>query len=74
MVAKPSKTERLETILRIVPGLVRASALLKPAASGEQAESAPQDSPCCVSGGMVDTQDLRDNRPLQGHLRGFARV
>jgi hypothetical protein len=27
-----------------------------------------------VSGGMVDTLDLGDNRPLQGQLRGFAGV
>ena len=35
---------------------------------------APRVAPCCVSGGMVDTLDLGDNRPLQGQLEGFGGV
>ena len=33
-----------------------------------------QDSPGCVSGGMVDTQDLGSGKPLQAMLGGFSMV
>ncbi len=41
---------------------------------GELPKVAHQDSRGCVSGGMVDTQDLGNNRLLQRPLEGFVRV
>ena len=37
-------------------------------------ETVPQDSHGCVSGGLVDTQDLGDNRTIQEQLWGFVGV
>jgi hypothetical protein len=41
---------------------------------GTLSETTPEDLPGCVAGGMADTLDLSNNRPLQGQLRGFVGV
>lgn len=70
MVSEPSKAERLAALLASVPGVCLGTDLPKRPARWP----APQDSRGCVSGGMVDTQDLGGNRPLQRPLRGLCGV
>ena len=72
MVGQSPIAERVEALLQAVPGVVRASELLKPTARDHPAESAHQDNAGCVPGGMVDMLDPKGKRPTTGQLRGFG--
>ena len=65
---RPERVRQLD-MLHDTPEARRARLTGSPAG-----ETVPQDSYGCVSGGMVDTQDLGENQPLQGQLRGFDRA
>ena len=73
---EPSQAQTLAALLVSVPGICLGTDLPEhpERSSGGMAEPAPRNAPGCVSGGMVDTQDLDSGKPLQAMLGGFGRV
>jgi hypothetical protein len=72
MVGQFPIAQRVEALLREIPGVVRASELLKPMARRDATKPAHHDNGGCVPGGVVDMLDLGDKRPTTGQLRGFG--